>query len=129
LDVNWYIITNEDIVNDNKKEFYTYLDKKNSLIYLDNLTNLKYIELGPNVRAEVSYELVTTSYDIEETNSNLIQQNTTIKNAIKNLTDLSDPKGQVRINTLREKYSAYLNDLQKELEQLTITEVASANVL
>jgi hypothetical protein len=129
LDVNWYIITNEDIVNDNKKEFYTYLDKKNSLIYLDNLTNLKYIELGPNVRAEVSYELVTASYDIEETNSNLKQQNTTIKNAIKNLTDLSDPKGQVRINTLREKYSAYLNDLQKELEQLTIAEVASANVL
>ena len=62
--INWFIISEYKNPTDQQKQ-KIYLDKKNSLLYLDNIENIKYIELGPNVSADLSYEYLQYLYDIE----------------------------------------------------------------
>lgn len=63
--INWFIISEYKNPTETQKQ-KIYLDKKNTLLYLDNIDNIKYIELGPNVVADISYEFIEYDYDFEQ---------------------------------------------------------------
>lgn len=80
--INWYIIADNNKINNQNEQNKSWLDKKNSLLYLDNLENIKYIEVGPNVEVIISYKLFEKIYDVEEEELiNKVQQILNISNS------------------------------------------------